>query len=31
VKLDFDEPAERVNVTLNFAGEKKDPPAKPIL
>ncbi len=29
VKLDFDEPAERVNVTLNFAGEKKEPPAKP--
>lgn len=29
VKLDFDEPAERVNVTLLFAGEKKEPPAKP--
>jgi outer membrane protein assembly factor BamA len=29
VKLDFDEPAERVNVALNFAGEKKEQPAKP--
>lgn len=31
VKIDYDEPAERVNVTLNFTGEKKEPAPKPIL